>query len=329
MSPTNTQNKILVTGAAGLLGKELVLQLLSAGNHVRAVYHQTLLNDIEHPQLEKVKGDLLDVMNVEEMMQDITQVYHCAGMVNFSSKHKTRLYKINVEATVNVVNTALNAGVKKLLFVSSVAALDRMKTTESINEGMQWNKDTGGSMYGHSKYLGELEVWRGIAEGLNAVIVNPTIILGAGNWNTGSTAIFKKVYQGLKWFTEGSTGFVDVKDVCKAMILLMESDIQAKRFIISAENKSFKDVLYLIADGFKKERPSKKVNSFISTLAWRMEVIRSFFTGSEPLITKDTAKASLAKVSFDNTKFLKQFPNFRYNRLEETIKKTCILLQSK
>jgi nucleoside-diphosphate-sugar epimerase len=329
LSPTNTQNKILVTGAAGLLGKELVLQLLSAGNHVRAVYHQTLLNDIEHPQLEKVKGDLLDVMNVEEMMQDITQVYHCAGMVNFSSKHKTRLYKINVEATVNVVNTALNAGVKKLLFVSSVAALDRMKTTESINEGMQWNKDTGGSMYGHSKYLGELEVWRGIAEGLNAVIVNPTIILGAGNWNTGSTAIFKKVYQGLKWFTEGSTGFVDVKDVCKAMILLMESDIQAKRFIISAENKSFKDVLYLIADGFKKERPSKKVNSFISTLAWRMEVIRSFFTGSEPLITKDTAKASLAKVSFDNTKFLKQFPNFRYNRLEETIKKTCILLQSK
>ncbi len=325
----NTQNKILVTGAAGLLGKELVLQLLSAGNHVRAVYHQTLLNDIEHPQLEKVKGDLLDVMNVEEMMQDITQVYHCAGMVNFSSKHKTRLYKINVEATANVVNTALNAGVKKLLFVSSVAALDRMKTTESINEGMQWNKDTGGSMYGHSKYLGELEVWRGIAEGLNAVIVNPTIILGAGNWNTGSTAIFKKVYQGLKWFTEGSTGFVDVKDVCKAMILLMESDIQAERFIISAENKSFKDVLYLIADGFKKERPSKKVNSFISTLAWRMETIRCFFTGSEPLITKDTANASLAKVSFDNTKFLKQFPNFSYKPLEETIEKTCILLQQK
>ncbi len=325
----NSQKKILVTGAAGLLGKELILQLLSAGEIVKAVYHQTTLNDIDHPQLQKVNVDLLDILALEEIMQDVTHVYHCAGLVNFSSKHKTRLYKINVEATTNVVNTALNAGVKKLLFVSSVAALDRMKTTEPINEGMQWNKETGGSIYGHSKYMGEMEVWRGMAEGLQAVIVNPSIILGPGNWNAGSTAIFKKVYQGLKWFTEGSTGFVDVNDVCRAMILLMESDIHAERFIISAENKQFKEVLCMIADAFKKERPSKKVNKFISSLAWRMESIRSFFTGSEPLITKDTANASLAKVSFDNTKFLKHFPDFRYKPLQETIEKTCATLQQK
>lgn len=323
----NTQNKVLVTGATGLLGKELILQLLSAGNNVKAVYHQTALNDIDHPQLEKVKCDLLDVMTLEEIMEDITHVYHCAGLVNFSNKHKSRLYKTNVEATANVVNASLNGGVKKLLYVSSVAALDRMRTTAPIHEGMQWTKETGGSTYGHSKYLGELEVWRGIAEGLNAVIINPTIILGPGNWNSGSTAIFKKVYQGLKWYTEGSTGFVDVNDVCRAMILLMESEIQAERFIINAENKPFKDILCMIADAFHKTRPSKKVNPFISEIAWRMEALRSFVIGAEPLITKDTAKAALAKVSFDNSKLLKHFPDFCYTPIIETIDKSCKILQ--
>ena len=325
----NSQNKILVTGASGLLGKELLLQLLAAGNVVKAVYYRTELKDISHPQLEKVNCDLLDVTALEEIMSDISHVYHCAGLVNFTTKHKKGLYQINVEATANVVNASLNAGVQKLVHVSSVAALDRMKTDEPINETMQWNNESGGSVYGHSKYLGELEVWRGIAEGLNAVIVNPSIILGPGNWNGGSTAIFKKVHDGLKWFTEGSTGFVDVKDVCRAMILLMESDIHSERFIINAENRPFKELLFMIADAFKKERPAKKVNSNISAIAWRIEAIRSMLTGSEPLITKETANAAMAKVSFDNTKFKKYFPDFSYMSLQETVENTCRILIQK
>jgi nucleoside-diphosphate-sugar epimerase len=325
----NSTDNILVTGASGLLGNELVLQLLSAGKKVKAVYHKTLLDQINHVNLEKVPCDLLDVIALEEIMENITHVYHCAGLVNFSSRYKNKLYKINVEATANVVNASLSAGVQKFVHVSSVAALDRMSTVKPINEDMQWTKETGGSVYGHSKYLGELEVWRGIAEGLNAVIINPTIILGAGNWNIGSTAIFKKVYDGLKWYTDGSTGFVDVKDVCRAMIVLMESDIQSERFIISAENKQFKEVLFMIADAFNIERPSKKVNNFISAMAWRLEGIRSYISGNEPLITKETANAALAKVSFNNSKFLYKFPDFQYKSLGETIKDTCAILQQK
>ena len=320
------QNKILVTGSAGLVGKELVSQLLQQGNSVIALYHQTPL-DINHVNLQKVQCDLLDVVTLEEAMKDIDYVYHCAGLVNFTSDNKKKLYKINVEATANVINASLHSGVKKLVHVSSVAALGRMRENVSIDENMQWTVETGGSVYGYTKYLGELEVWRGIAEGLNAVIVNPSIILGAGNWNDGSTAIFKKVLNGLNWYTEGITGFVDVRDVCKAMILLMKSDIESNRFILNAENSSFKEVLFQIADCFKINRPAKKANSKLSEIVWRLESIRCFFTRKEPLITKETAQAALAKVNFDNSKFINLFPDFKYYTLKETIENTCQILK--
>jgi nucleoside-diphosphate-sugar epimerase len=320
---------ILVTGGAGLLGKELITQLLSGGKAVTAIYNNTALDDFASKGVRTVQCNILDVSGLEEVMNGIDELYHCAGSVSFIPGREAQLYKINVEGTANVVNAALNAGVKKMVHVSSVAALGRIREDELINENMQWTEETSNSKYGHSKYLGEMEVWRGIAEGLNAVIVNPTIMLGAGNWNDSSTKIFRSVYEGSPWYTEGTTGFVDVKDVAAAMLLLMGSEISSERFIISAENKTYREVLDQIADAFNKKKPSKKATAFLASVVWKWEAVKSKFTGSIPLITKETAATALTRAQFDNSKLKKYFPSFQYTSLGQTIKTTCSALQQK
>ncbi len=318
----------MVTGAAGLLGSTLVNQLLSAGHRVRAMVNKTSLSIPSQDNLDIVTCDLLDVVALEACMRDVQFVYHCAGKVSFSGKDKKALYDINVKATANMVNASLEAGIIKMVHVSSVAALGRLREDQSIDETAHWTKETSNSVYGQSKFLGELEVWRGIAEGLNAVMVNPTIILGPGNWSEGSTAIFKNVFDEFGWYTDGTTGFVDVRDVCKAMLLLMESDITAERFIVSAENATYQHVFNQIADAFGKKRPSKKVTPLIAALVWRIEACKSLFTGKPPLITKETAATALAHVYFENGKLKSFLPGFAYLPLEETIQHTCRQLQT-
>ena len=194
---------------------------------------------------------------------------------------------------------------------------------------MNWTEETSNSNYGQSKYLGELEVWRGIGEGLDAVMVNPVIILGEGDWNAGSSRIFKSVYDEFPWYAEGVSGFVDVRDVAKAMIALMESDISSERFIISAENRSYREVFNLIANAFGKKQPSKKVTPFIAGVVWRLEAVKKMFTGKNPLITKESAASALANVYFENNKLLKFLPDFRYRPIEETVTDTCAGMQHK
>ncbi len=326
---SGSAEKILVTGSAGLLGTVLIKQLLANGKKIRAIYNKTALTGLDHDHLEQMQCDILDVVALEDAMQGISHVYHCAGLVSFAPRKRYQLFKINVEGTANVVNAALSAGVKKLVHVSSVAALGRIRENEPINENMQWTPSTSNSTYGHSKFLGEMEVWRGIAEGLEAVIVNPTVILGAGNWNDGSTGIFKSVYNEFPWYADGTTGFADVRDVCRAMILLMESPVSSERFIISAENASYSDVFFQIADAFGKKRPSRKVTAFMAGLVWRIESIKSKFSGHDPLLTKETAATAMAKVNFDNSKLKKFLPGFEYIPLKDTIVYACGLLQQK
>lgn len=319
---------ILVTGGAGLLGAELISQLLAQGKKVKAIYHHTPIS-ISHPNLLNVRCDILDVIKLEEIMQDVQQVYHCAGFVSFVPGNTEKLYKINVEGTANMVNAALEAGVSKFVHVSSVATLGRYNVNGLVNETMQFVSGNKNSKYAVSKHLGEMEVWRAIAEGLNAVIINPSIILGAGNWNEGSTSIFKTIYNEFAWFTEGASGFVDVKDVAAVMILLMNCEVSAERFIVNGHNSSFRKVFDLIADGFNKKKPYKKVSPFLLALVWRFEKIRCLFTKKQPLITKETAGSSLESVRYDNSKLLQQFPSFNYRALEETIQTTCTNLQQK
>lgn len=320
---------ILVTGGAGLVGTELITQLLLAGKQVRAIYNKTKLGVFNSENLQQMPCDILDVIGLEEAMKDVDQVYHCAAIITFNPRRKQELFKINIEGTANVVNAALDAGIKKLVYVSSVAALGRIREVEIINETMNWTEETSNSAYGQSKYLAEMEVWRGIGEGLEAVIVNPVIVLGAGDWNNGSSQIFKNVYNEFPWYTNGSTGFVDVRDVVKAMIGLMNSDIVAERFILSAENRTYRDVFNLIAKAFQKKPPHKQVTPAIAKIVWRLEAIKRFFTGKEPLITKETAATALANANFDNNKLKKFLPGFEYRKIEDTITDTCAALQQK
>ena len=330
-SPLGDGGKILVTGGAGLVGKELIMQLLAKGQKVVAIYNKTALPDFNSVLFQQFHCNILDVVGLEEIMQqqNIQQVYHCAAIVTFNPSRKKEMFKINVEGTANVVNAAINAGVKKLVHVSSVAALGRIRENETVNETMNWTEETSNSNYGQSKYLGELEVWRGIGEGLEAVIVNPVIILGDGDWEAGSSKIFKSVYEEFPWYSDGITGFADVRDVAKAMVALMESDVSSQRFIISAENKSYREIFNLIAKAFNKKPPHKMVTPAIAKIVWRLEAVKSWFTHKDPLITKETAATALASVYFDNSKLKKILPDFHYTKMEDTIAHTCSLLQQK
>ena len=324
----NINKKVLVTGGSGLVGTELVKQLLQKNYKVTATYNTNPIK-IAHPHLTTLQCDILDPAALEEIMNDVTEVYHCAAVVSFEPKDKRRLLKINVEGTANVVNASIDAGVKKLVHVSSVSALGRIRNGEVVNEQMNWSEETNNSIYGKSKFLGELEVWRGVGEGLQAVIVNPSIILGGNNWDDGSAALFKTAYQEFKWYTEGINGFVDVRDVAHAMILLMNSEISGERFILSAENLSYKEIFSSIARHFGKNPPQKKVSPFMAEIIWRLEAIRSGFTGKKHLLTKETARTAQTAVYFDNSKILSNVPGFNFTLIADSIAHTCATLKEK
>jgi dihydroflavonol-4-reductase len=321
-----TNKKILVTGGAGLLGNELVQQLLKEGHMVTAIYNLTPFA-ISHPNLKIEQCDILDTSRLEEIMQDITQVYHCAAMVSFDPKDKYKLLKINVEGTANVVNACIDAAVEKLVHVSSVSALGRIRNGEVVDEHMNWTPKTSNSTYGKSKYLGEMEVWRGIGEGLQAVIVNPSTILGGNNWDNGSGALFKNAYNEFKWYTEGINGFVDVRDVARVMILLMNSEITDQRFIVSAENISYKELFSAMAKCFEKNAPQKKVAPMMGEFIWRLEAIKSSMSGRKHLVTKETARTAQASVFFNNSKILQALPEFHFTPILDSIAHTCMTLK--
>lgn len=321
---------ILVTGGTGLLGQELIQHLFEKdAGEIVAIYRSTIPIGFEQ-KAKWVKGDVLDVVFLTEIMAGITEAYHCAGYVSFNPKHKAELYQINVEGTANVVNACLDADVRKLVHVSSVAALGRYHQGKTVSEKMEWTEESNNSEYGKTKYLGEIEVWRGIGEGLNAVIVNPTIIFGQyGHWAKGSMAIFKNVYNGFPWYSTGSAGFVSAKNVAEAMLQLMKSDVSAKRFIVSAENKTFKDLFFMIADTFGKKRPHKAVTPFLAAMVWHLEKVKSFFTKKDPLVTKETADSALSTIQFDNSALLKALPSFAYTPLQKSVEDICQQLKVK
>lgn len=310
---------IFVTGATGLVGTHLIQSLLAKGKKVRALYRQAIPVFAGAEQCEWVKGDILDPIGLTEALAGVDYVYHCAAIVSFAPGAAAKMLQSNVDGTANVVNACLVQKIKKLIFVSSVAALGRIRENEAINETMNWSPETSNSVYGQSKYLAELEVWRAMEEGLPMAIVNPVIILGAGDWNNGSSGIFKSAYNEFPWYTKGMSGFVDVLDVVEAMQLLMESAITGQRFVLSAENLSYQTIFNQIAKAFNKRPPYKKVTPFLAGIVWRLEAIKGFITGKAPLLTKETAATAQAIVRFNNEKFLKAFPDFQYRPIENTI----------
>lgn len=320
---------ILVTGATGLVGTHLIQLLVQQGKPVRALYRTSIPDIFRDTQVEWVKGDITDILSLEAAMEHITQVYHCAAVVSFNPKKRKALHAINVAGTANVVNACIEKKVQKLLFVSSVAALGRIRQDKPIDETMNWSPETSNSEYGKTKYLAELEVWRGMGEGLDTVVVNPVIILGAGDWNSGSSGIFKSAYDEFPWYTNGMSGFVDVKDVVRAMQILMEAPISGKRFILSAANMYYREIFNLIANAFGKKQPHKQVTGFLAGIVWRIEAVKAMFTGKDPLLTKETTKTAQAIVRFNNHKLLETFPDFTYTPLPTSIARICTELKKK
>jgi nucleoside-diphosphate-sugar epimerase len=316
---------ILVTGGTGFLGSHLLRALVNSGKPVRALYRQQIpaqVQDIQH-KVQWVQGDVLDVISLEEAMQGITQVYHCAAVVSFQPDSRRLLMQVNVDGTANVVNMALDAGVKKMVHVSSVAAISRAKDGDVIVEECEWQESRNNSQYAISKFRSEMEVWRGQAEGLQAVIVNPSIILGSGFWDDGSGALVKNVWKEFPFYTKGINGFVDVEDVVKAMILLMDSDISGERFILSADNWSYYDLFSAIAARLGKKPPHIEVRSWLAEVVWRMEKVKGLISGSKPLVTRETARTAQLKIFYSSRKIQRMLAGFQFKPLQQTIVDVC------
>ena len=316
---------IFVTGGTGLVGSHLIKQLLAEGKKVRALHRKEV--PFLHENLFWISGDILDINVLEDAMDGIELVYHCAAIVSFHKVDVEQMFKINIEGTANVVNACLEKAINKLCFVSSVSALGRIRDGQEVTEEMTWSEKTSNSNYGKSKYLAEMEVWRGVGEGLNAVVVNPVIILGEGNWETGSSKIFKSAYNEFPWYTDGVSGFVDVKDVVKVMTELMDSEVSGQRFILSEGNYTYIHIFSTIAKYFNRKPPYKKATSFLSQLVWRLEAIKGIVAGTKPLLTKETAATAQAVVHFNNEKLFKFLPGFTYTPIETTIQRVCKELQ--
>jgi nucleoside-diphosphate-sugar epimerase len=326
---SSEQQPVFVTGASGLVGSALIRKLLQKNIPVKALFHtrpSSLLSKEEAEQVDWVRGDVLDISLLMDTLPQCSQVYHCAAIVSFHPSRRQLMYQINVEGTANMVNAALECGIKKMVHVSSVASLGKSVTNDAVNEKTEWTEEHNTSQYGKTKYLAEMEVWRGISEGLSAVIVNPAIILGESNWESGSTAIFKKVWQQFPFYTTGSNGFVDVVDVAEAMVMLMESDIEAERFILAAEHHSYQTLMIKIAEQLKKKAPSVKAPKALLALAKYWETIKSVLGKEEPLITAETVQKAYSHSRYDSAKILQQLPSFRYTPLDITLQRTCIWL---
>ncbi|MGB1248918.1 MAG: SDR family NAD(P)-dependent oxidoreductase, partial [Chitinophagales bacterium] len=282
---------ILVTGATGFVGSEIVRQLVAQGKKVRAIKRATsntrFLADCEG-KFEWMDADILDIPSLEKAFQGVEYVIHSAAMISFNPAMTERMHKINIEGTANMVNLALDFGVKKYVQVSSVSAYGRYEIKQEIDEKLKWKEHKDNTQYAISKFRAELEVWRAQEEGLSTVIVNPSTILGVGDWTQGSCQIFKNVYDEIAFHPVGINGFVDVKDVADICIQLMESDIEAEKFIACAENHTFKDIFFKIADAFGKKRPSKPIPPILASIGWRYYWLKSKLLGQQPMVTKET-----------------------------------------
>ena len=336
---------IFLTGGTGLVGAHLLYELTLAGHKVKALKRETSnLQQVlktfscytQNPdelfnRIEWVNGDILDYFAIEKILKGVTEIYHCAAIVSFDPEERKKMIVNNVEGTANLVNAAIENGVRQICHVSSVAALGQLENGQLITEETNWVPSKKVSGYSESKFFSEAEIWRGMEEGLDAVIVNPSIILGPANWETGSAKMFKTVWDGMKFYTKGVTGFIDVKDVVQAMILLMQDSnfatAKSNRFLLSSENISYGDVFFQIADALGKPRPKYFASNALLGLVWRAAKMAGMFTGKSPLITRETAANASRVRNFDGSKITRMF-DFQYNPISESIHNTSRIFKA-
>ncbi|MBO5809786.1 MAG: NAD-dependent epimerase/dehydratase family protein [Bacteroidales bacterium] len=335
---------IFITGCTGLVGSHLVAELIKrqkakderqkALSTIKLLCRKnsdlSLLNRVlkrygfnEIPDnIEFVYGDVTDYDILEDAMKDVDEVYHCAAVVSFNPNDKKSLMTVNVGGTTNMVNAALHCGVKKFCHVSSIAALGRSLEGEPIDENSPWSQSKNNSIYAISKHEAEMEVWRGIAEGLNATIVNPSLILGAGRWDSSSCELFTTIAKGFPFYTTGINGFVDVKDVARAMIALMENEKFGQRYCLNGALISYERLFNLMAENFNVKAPYIKVGKSLSEIAWRIFWLIGKLQGKKPLITKETARTATRKYSYSSKKIIEEL-DFKFTPIQDSIKEIC------
>ncbi len=327
---------ILVTGGTGLVGSHLLYHLVLENDKIRAIYRKkatlekvkkvfsfyTDNANVLFQKIEWVKADITSVPSMIPVFSGIKKVYHCAALISFKPEDYIEMRKVNIHGTAIIVNLSIDAKIEKLCFVSSIAAIGKPIDTSMITEENEWDNQADNYGYAITKNGAEMEVWRGSQEGIDVVVVNPGVILGSGFWQTGSGKIIDKVYKGFPFYTKGVTGFIGVKDVVKSMLFLMNSPIKNERFILVSENKSWKDVLFLIADAFSKKRPVLKVGSWLLGVLWRMNWVLSKTVRVPSFFTKHTAKNSQTISLYTTEKIKAQIP-FQFQKIGKVVEEVC------
>lgn len=299
---------IAVTGANGLLGSFIVRKLIEKNEPFVALKRSgsdtSLLRDVA-ASITWRDADVLDPISLEDALEGVTQLIHTAAVVSFNPRRSDFVMNTNVIGTRNVVNACLTAEVSRLVFISSVAALGRQKNEWLIDENNQWVDSPMNSVYGQSKHLAELEVYRGQEEGLSTVILNPSVILAPADWSRSSAQLFSYVWHQKPFYTDAFLNYVDVRDVAEATYRLLKSTIHAQRFIVNAGTISFYHFFNELADRFDKQPPHIRLNPFFLKIAARIESLRTYITGEEPLLTKETARLASTEFLYSNDKIKK------------------------
>lgn len=330
---------ILVTGGTGLVGAHLLYKLATNNEKVRAIYRNedklnnvkcvfsTYTDNYQHllDTIQWVKADILDIPLLTEAFNGISYVYHCAAFVSFEPDKYQLLRRTNIEGTANIVNLCISNTIKKLCYVSSIATIGSTLSND-ITEKTHWNPEADNSVYAITKYGAEMEVWRATQEGLNAVIVNPGVILGAGIWHYGSGSLFKKAHKGLRYYTSGTIGLVSVEDVVSIMIKLLKSNIVNERYILVAENWSYKQFLQTLSQSVNTKTPKKLVSYNTLQWVWKLDWLKHKLTGKRRQITKHIAYSLSSKTNYNSDK-IKKALNYTFFDVNECIIKVGNLYQ--
>lgn len=314
-----------VTGANGLLGSFIIRKLIDENAPFVAFKRKTadvsLLSDVQG-QIEWRELDLLDPVSMETALQEVTSVIHAAARVSFSPREAEWIARVNTEGTRNLVNACLAQDIRRFVFISSVGALGRTKGQTSIDEQNKWVESAQHSAYATSKYHAELEVFRGQEEGLNSVILNPSVILAPADWTKSSAQLFRYVWEERRFFIEGSLNYVDVRDVAAATWRLLNSGMENERFIISAGEVSFKEFFDATARRFNRRPPMIKLSQNLLKIVTGLEALRARIRRSDPLITPETARLAGSRFQFQNHK-IKKLLQFEFHTLEDTLDWCC------
>jgi len=316
---------IAITGANGLLGSFVIRKLIQHNESFIAIKRKgsdvSLLNDVA----EKITwrdADLLDPVSLSEGLKNVTHVIHTAAVVSFNPRKAKQVMDINVQGTRHVVNACLGHGIQRLVHISSVAALGRQKGQSIINENNKWVDTPMNSVYAKSKYLAELEVFRGQEEGISSVIINPSLILAGANWNQSSAQLFKYVWGQKPFYFDGFLNYVDVTDLTEIIYKLLHSNIEGERFIASAGKISYKDFFGMIAKEFNKKPPSIALAKSFLKIGAVVENFRSWIAGTEPGLTRETARLAGSEFLFENQKIRNRL-NFDFQPIDKTLQRCC------